>query len=250
MQHYGLLGKSLKHSFSQKYFTQKFATLGIDADYINLEVNDLSNIREFIFTKQINGFNVTIPYKQEIMQHLDFVHPDALSIGAVNVVNVIKIDNRMALIGYNTDVIGFRETLLPLLKPEHTKALILGNGGAARSVMYVLQQLHIENTLVTRNASENTMTYEQITPEIISEFKLIVNTTPVGQFPNDSECLPLPFEAFTAQHLVYDLIYNPPQTEFLKRAAAQGTTTLSGLPMLHRQADEAWNIFQSEQLHF
>ncbi|MFM2227562.1 MAG: hypothetical protein RL664_905 [Bacteroidota bacterium] len=262
MRTFGLLGKSLKHSFSQTYFTSKFQRKVIAKDvvqdatqdsakdvaqdasrggrYINIELDSIDNIRDRKELQGLNGFNVTIPYKQEIITHLDEITPEAKAIGAVNCVEII--DGRW--IGHNTDYIGFKRTLLPLIENRVENALILGTGGASLAVAYVLKELGIRFFFVSRNPqNEQTCSYEQVTPLLLEKCKLIVNTTPVGQFPQGDEKPDLPYSSLTDQHVLYDLIYNPETTAFLQEGISRGTRYCNGRSMLEIQADESYKIW-------
>jgi shikimate dehydrogenase len=254
MRTYGLLGKSLKHSFSKDYFEKKFASplakhlvehlsenLATQLpQYLNIELESIDNIRDREEFRGLRGFNVTIPYKQEIIQYLDELTPEAKAIGAVNCVEIIE--GRWK--GHNTDFIGFRRTLLPLIENRVENALILGAGGASLAVAYVLKELGIRFFFVSRNPqNKQTCSYDQITPLLLDKCKLIVNTTPVGQFPNTSEKPNLPYSSLTDQHVLYDLIYNPETTAFLQEGISRGARYCNGLSMLEIQAEESYKIW-------
>jgi shikimate dehydrogenase len=246
MRTYGLLGKSLKHSFSKDYFEKKFALQDSAKDvaqeecYINIELDSIVSIRNLPEIQSLAGFNVTIPYKQEIIQHLDEITPEVRAIGAVNCVEIV--DHRW--IGHNTDYIGFKRTLLPLIENRVENALILGTGGASLAVAYVLKELGIRFFFVSRNPqNEQTCSYEQVTPLLLDKCKLIVNTTPVGQFPNTNEKPNLPYSSLTVQHVLYDLIYNPETTAFLEEGISRGARYCNGRSMLEIQADESYKIW-------
>ncbi len=240
----GLIGYPLSHSFSKKYFDEKFQKLNL-SNY-NFDVFSFKDVNQFPKLIQENknliGLSVTLPHKETIIQFLDELDETAKEIGAVN---CIKISNEK-LKGYNTDAWGFRQSLRPFLDVNHTKALVFGTGGASKAVAYVLKKLNIDVWFVTRTKNEallNSFTYQELTPEIVNACKLLVNTTPVGMHPNENECLPLPYSAITPQHLVYDLTYNPTETLFLKKAKEQGALISNGYNMLCFQADEAWRIW-------
>lgn len=262
MRTFGLLGKSLKHSFSQTYFTSKFQSKVIAKDvaqdatqdsakdvsqdasrggrYINIELDSIDNIRDRKELQGLNGFNVTIPFKQEIIQYLDGITPEAKAIGAVNCVEIIE----GRWIGHNTDFIGFKRTLLPLIENRVENALILGTGGASLAVAYVLKELGIRFFFVSRNPqNDQTCSYEQVTPLLLDKCKLIVNTTPIGQFPQVDEKPDLPYSSLTDQHVLYDLIYNPETTAFLLEGISRGTRYCNGRSMLEIQADESYKIW-------
>ena len=228
---FALIGHPVEHSFSAQYLNSRFKNEGIDAHY---ELIDLPHIAEFptlIQSGKYDGFNVTIPHKRAIIPYLDSLSPEATAIEAVN---VIQITNNK-LIGHNTDIIGFHETLTPLLKPYHTHAVILGTGGASQAVQYVLHQLNIPFRLITHNELD-TNTITQLAP-------IIINTTPLGMHPNTNTKPNIDYSQITPNHLIYDLVYNPTETQFLKLAKQQGATTQNGLAMLHRQADAALKIW-------
>ena len=240
MRTYGLLGKSLVHSFSKNYFEKKFE--GQQKQYSNLELASIDNIRSRPQLSGLSGFNVTIPYKQEIIKYLDELTPAAKAIGAVYCVEIIE----GRWIGHNTDYIGFRRTLLPLIENRVENALILGTGGASLAVAYVLKELGIRFFFVSRvPQNEQTCSYEQVTPLLLEKCKLIVNTTPVGQFPNVNEKPNLPYSSLTNQHVLYDLIYNPETTAFLQEGISRGTRYCNGRTMLEIQAEESYKIWNT-----
>jgi shikimate dehydrogenase len=190
------------------------------------------------------GFNVTIPYKESVLPLLNEVSPAANEIGAVNTVKVVcNAHGEKRLIGHNTDIVGFVESIKPLLKPEHKKALVLGTGGASKAIMKGLQQLGIDGTYVSRKGGDGRLSYEELTPEVMATHTIIINCSPVGTYPNVQESPLIPYELLTEAHLLYDLVYNPSETEFLKKGAAHGATTKNGLEMLHKQALAAWKIW-------
>ncbi len=248
MKFYGLLGFPLSHSFSMGYFSDKFDALDIDAAYENIEIapHDLSSIRDYLAKRpDLCGLNVTIPHKQAIMPFLDELDETAQAVGAVNVIKIERRPAGLHLIGYNTDCIGFEKSLRPLLHSNHRQALVLGTGGASKAVAYVLQKLEIPFTYVSRRAGEGLLTYADITPDVLSRHSLVINTTPVGMYPNVNEQPTLPYQAVTAAHLFYDLVYNPEVTRFLFHAHHHGAVIKNGLEMLHLQADAAWDIWQA-----
>lgn len=237
---FGLLGASLKHSFSESFFTEKFSREQLPHSYHNIEVPEATNFKNVAALQDLDGFNVTIPYKQAIIPFLAKLSPEAQSIGAVNCVK--RINNEWH--GYNTDVIGFKRSLLPLIENKVETALILGTGGASLAVKYVLDQLGIRSFYVSRNPTATSIcSYEQVTPLLISKCNLVINTTPVGQFPNLEDAPAIPYEALTSSHICFDLIYNPSKTSFLARAEAQGATVCNGKNMLEIQAEESWKIW-------
>lgn len=248
MDTYGLIGFPLKHSFSAKFFAEKFHREEINAEYLNFEIEDIHEIRRVIlFHQHLKGLNVTIPYKEKVLPFLHDISPEAKKIGAVNTIRIDRKPGDMyfyRLTGYNTDYIGFRDSLLPLLNPAiHRKALILGTGGASKAVAQALQDLHISWQYVSRTPGENRLTYDLLTPEVMSTHQLIVNASPVGTFPHSDVCPDIPYQLLTADHLLYDLVYNPEETLFLKKGKAQGTLIKNGREMLEIQAGAAWEIW-------
>ena len=248
MDTYGLIGFPLKHSFSAKFFAEKFHREGIDAEYLNFEIENIHEIRRVIlFHQHLKGLNVTIPYKEKVLPFLHDISPEAEKIGAVNAIKVDRKPGDMyfyRLTGYNTDYIGFRDSLSPLLNPAvHRKALILGTGGASKAVAQALQDLNIDWQYVSRTPQGNRLTYDMLTPEIMSTHQLIVNASPVGTFPHSDACPDIPYQLLTADHLLYDLVYNPEETLFLKKGKAQETVTKNGREMLEIQAAAAWEIW-------
>ncbi|MCD8261884.1 MAG: shikimate dehydrogenase [Bacteroides sp.] len=245
MDKYGLIGYPLKHSFSIVYFNEKFQSEGIDAEYVNFEIPVIDDIVKVINENpNLHGLNVTIPYKEQIISYLDEVDKDAAAIGAVNVVKVIRNKNKIKLIGYNTDVIGFTQSIQPLLTEYHKKALILGTGGSSKAVKRGLDNLGIGSVFVTRTERPSMLTYKDITPELLQEYKVIVNCTPVGMYPNVDVCPDLPYEAVTPNHLLYDLLYNPNTTLFMKKGEEKGAVVKNGLEMLLLQGFAGWEIWQ------
>ena len=246
MDLYGLIGHPLGHSFSKDFFNQKFQTENIDAQYLNFDIPTIELLNEILTRQQIKGLNVTIPYKEKVIPFLDELSEEAKSIGAVNVIKVYQQENKIRLKGFNTDVIGFTESLQPLLNPTHKKALILGTGGASKAVQFGLQQLNIEPLFVSRRNCDNTLTYSQLTSKVMKEHTVVINCTPVGMHPHTDECPEIPYEFIGEGHILYDLVYNPEETLFLKKGKAVGATTKNGLEMLLLQAKAAWNIWTNK----
>ena len=244
MTTYGLIGYPLGHSFSRQFFTEKFEKEGIDAQYLNFEIPNIEEFPDIIKNNpNLRGLNVTIPYKQQVMQYLDDISEEAREIGAVNVVKIAT----EGLTGYNSDVIGFMESIKPLLKPHHRKALILGTGGASKAIRYGLEKkLGLETLFVSRSAREGMITYEDVNEAVLKEYEVIVNCSPVGMYPHVDECPALPYETMNENHLLYDLVYNPLETLFMKKGAAQGATVKNGLEMLHLQAIASWEFWTTE----
>lgn len=245
MRKFGLVGKDISYSFSKQYFFEKFKKAHItNACYENFDIQHIHHFQTLIKqTKNLKGVNVTIPYKESIIPYLDHLNPQAKEIGAVN---TIKISNTGALIGYNTDYFGFKTALEPLLKSYHKKALILGTGGASKAIAYALKLLNIEFSFVSRVLSCKTAyTYKTLNAETVSNYHIIINCTPLGTFPNITDCPNIPYQALTEQHIAFDLIYNPLKTSFLIKAEQRGAVISNGLKMLQLQAEKAWAIWNS-----
>ena len=254
---FGLIGHPLSHSFSKDYFTEKFRREGLDCEYQNYDIVEISLIRKMVLEDNLKGFNVTIPYKESIIPYLDELDPIATEVGAVNTVKVLH-DGKLK--GYNTDVIGFNSSLptphFSLLTPHFSlptlhfslltphSSLILGTGGASKAVQYVLRKNNIPFHLVSRNPQKGDFTYETLNSEIIQSHLLIINATPVGMAPNIEEAPNIPYEAITPNHILFDLIYNPEETLFLRHGREHGATTINGLTMLHAQAEASWEIWK------
>ena len=235
MEKYGLIGYPLRHSFSIGYFNEKFKSEGINAEYVNFEIPSINNFMEVIEENpNLCGLNVTIPYKEQVIPFLDELDRDTAKIGAVNVIKIIRQQKgKVKLVGYNSDIIGFTQSIQPLLQPHHQKALILGTGGASKAVYHGLKNLGIESIFVSRtHKADDMLTYEELTPEIMAEYTIIVNCTPVGMFPKVDFCPNIPYELLTPNHLLYDLLYNPNVTLFMKKGEAQGAVVKNGLEML------------------
>lgn len=245
MRLFGLIGFPLSHSFSEAYFKKKFAEEGIsDCDYRLFSIPIISELTTILQENpDLCGFNVTIPYKKEVFPFLTHVDPVAAEVGAVNTVKVIRNGQKLELHGYNTDILGFEYSLTPLLGGRK-KALILGTGGAAMAVAYVLKKLEIPFLFVSRNPSEQSIAYHQIDQQLLDEHTIVINTSPVGMYPNITEAPSLPYHLLSDRHLLYDLVYNPEITRFMKNGLDQGCVVKNGLEMLHIQAEEAWKIFR------
>jgi len=237
---YGLIGKNISYSFSRQYFTEKFKKLELeDREYVNFDLQSIDELSKMDF-KTISGFNVTIPYKEQILKFLDSIDDEAKEIGAVN---TIKITKSNKLVGYNTDFFGFHESLKPLLKKHHKKALVLGTGGASKAIIFVLKKLNIDFLVVSRNPVKAQISYQDITEKVLKKYTLIVNCTPLGTHPEVKKCPSIPYQFITNQHLLYDLIYNPKKTTFLIKGKNKGATICNGLKMLELQAEKAWEIW-------
>jgi shikimate dehydrogenase len=244
MRKFGLIGEKLGHSFSKKYFTEKFEREGIkDAQYELYELQQISDFKRLV-TQEPNlvGLNVTIPYKQQIISLLDEIDESAEIIGAVNTIKIKEGQTK----GFNTDYIGFKETMQTFYPIRaHGKAIVLGTGGAAKAVVKALSDLEIPFISVSRNPQEHEINYEQITPDLLKDYNLIINTTPLGMAPSINTYPHLPYQSLSSKYYAYDLVYNPAQTLFLKYCAAAGSKTMNGLNMLYAQAEAAWRIWNS-----
>ena len=251
---FGLIGYPLGHSFSRKFFTEKFAAENINAEYVNFEIPNAEQLLDMVRDNpNLCGLNCTIPHKQAIIPLLDELSDEAKRIGAVNVIRISRNPESLTtpqakergfyLKGFNSDIIGFTDSITPLLKPHHKKALVLGTGGASKAICVGLEKMGIEWKYVSRRPAEGHFTYDDITPTIIQEFPIIVNCSPVGMFPHVEECPALPYEAMTERNLLFDLVYNPLETMFMKRGAEHGATVKNGLEMLHLQAIASWEFW-------
>ena len=247
MRTFGIIGYPLSHSFSSEYFSDKFEDENIDAQYINFPIKTISEFSELVKSNpDLAGLNVTMPYKEQIIPFIDELNLEAKETGAVNLIKILKNGDNFKLIGYNTDVYGFEKSLKPLLKSWHNnKALILGTGGAAKAVKYVLSSLGMESNFVSRFVKGNNLVYRSLTPEIIKENKLIINATPVGMNPDNKHFPDIPYKGFSEEHLAYDLIYNPVFTQFLRKAERYGATIKNGREMFVLQAKKSWEIWNS-----
>ncbi len=243
---FGLIGYPLTHSFSKKYFDEKFEKEKIiNSAFLLFPLIEIHQLPQLINENpKLIGLSVTLPYKQSVIPFLDEMDETAKKIGAVN---CIKIKERKTK-GYNTDVFGFRQSIKPFLESHHQRALILGTGGASKAVAFVLKEIGIDCFFVSRNKNEknNTFSYDEINETIVNAFKLIVNTTPLGMYPNINDAPDIPYQFVSSSHLLYDLVYNPTETEFLKRGKQKGASIVNGLSMLHQQAEEAWRVWNFE----
>ena len=248
MDKYGLIGYPLGHSFSVSYFNQKFQDEGIDAVYENFEIPNIDALPEVLGSNpELKGLNVTIPYKEKVIPFLDTIAPEARAIGAVNVIRVTHRGNKTELKGYNSDVIGFTKSIEPMLdKKWHKKALILGTGGASKAIDYGLRSLGLETVFVSRYERPETIQYQNITPEVVKEYNVIVNCTPLGMYPKTEECPNLPYKAMDSHTILYDLIYNPDETLFMKRGEEYGANVKNGLEMLLLQAFASWEFWHEK----
>ena len=244
MHLYGLLGYPLTHSFSQRYFTEKFRDMGITEaySYQNFAIPSIEQFPQLLNDHPfLKGFNVTIPYKKQIIPFLEEMNDAVREMGACNCVHI----KNGKLCGFNTDIIGFEQSLQPFLKPSHTHALILGTGGAAAAVAYVLRKLQIPYLFVSRNADDQTIQYHQVDAALLKTYTLIINTSPVGQFPDIAASPDIPYESLGPDHHLFDLIYNPETTRFMEMGLQQGATVQNGYQMLVLQAEESWRIWNS-----
>ncbi len=258
---FGLLGYPLGHSFSRAFFNEKFAREGIDAEYVNFEMQDVSTLPALIEAHpNLRGLNVTLPHKQAVIPFLDELSDEARAIGAVNVIRITRTTSRPHLKGFNSDVIGFVDSIRPLLQPHHQRALVLGTGGASKAICRGLEKLGIEWRYVSRRrqlpsldpapapegSPEGSFTYSDITPSVLADYTVIVNCTPLGMYPRMDSCPEIPYAALSSQHLLFDLVYNPDITLFMRQGRRFGATVKSGLDMLHGQAVAAWDFWNSE----
>ena len=243
MKLFGLIGFPLEHSFSKKYFTEKFLREGIDALYALYELKNIDEFSALKNKENLCGLNVTIPYKQQIIPFLDELDETASEIGAVNVIKFIREDDRLKLKGYNTDTYGFVQSIEPYIKSCHKKALILGTGGASLAINYSLRKLGIQTMFVSRSPKIGQLAYNELNKEILSDYLLVVNASPVGTYPRVDECPDIPYQFLTPDHLLFDAVYNPAETLFLKKGKAQGAFCLNGEMMLIGQAEAAWKIW-------
>ncbi len=244
MKKYGLIGYPLSHSFSQSFFNEKLLSEGIDAEYINFQIPTVKDIQEVITENpELEGLNVTIPYKEKVIPYLDEIDAESLPIGAINVIKIVRQKEKVKLIGFNSDIIGFMRSIEPLLKQKHQKALVLGTGGAAKAIFHGLKKLGLKPTYVSRSCAPDRLTYDMLTPAVMADHHVIVNCTPLGMYPKVDECPNIPYECLTPDHLLYDLLYNPDKTLFMKKGAAQGAIVKNGLEMLLLQAFASWEFW-------
>ncbi len=247
-KYYGLIGGALSHSFSRDFFNAKFQNEGIDAEYLNFELQDIGELMEVIAEyPELQGLNVTSPYKEQVLPYLDELDETAAAIQAVNVIKVIHTaNNGIRLKGYNSDVVGFGRSIEPFVDDAHKKALVLGTGGASKAVTHALEQLGVAVTHVSRRKSQETVTYEELTRAMIQDHPIIVNATPLGKFPDVESCPNFPYRFLSAKHVCYDLVYNPETTLFMKHAQAHGAQVKNGLEMLLLQAFASWEFWNNE----
>ncbi|SHE36809.1 shikimate dehydrogenase family protein [Dysgonomonas macrotermitis] len=245
MKTFGLIGFPLKHSFSYRFFGEKFKKEEIDAQYLNFEIANIGMLSDIVNEySKLQGLNVTIPYKEQVIPLLDEMDTTAAAIGAVNVIKITRREGKVHLKGYNSDLIGFQRSISPLLDPAiHLKALILGTGGGSKAVEYGLKHLGLSTQYVSRTKRDGVLTYDELTKDVMDEYKVIVNASPVGTFPNVDECPNIPYEYIGKDHLLFDLVYNPPLTKFLDLGERRGAKIKNGAEMLELQAMAAWEIW-------
>jgi len=245
MKHLGLIGYPLSHSFSVKYFAEKFDREGVsEFEYRNYPIRSVQELRPLIEeNEELIGLNVTIPHKKEVMPLLDEIDHEAAEIGAVNTIRIKRSCGKIHLMGYNSDAYGFRESLLPLLGAGHQYALVLGTGGASKAITHVLEQLGINYQYVSRSPAKDQLHYLDLCYAVIKKHTLIVNTTPLGTYPNISTFPNIPYDLVTSGHILYDLVYNPPETEYLRLGKQKGATVMNGHEMLILQAEKSWEIW-------
>jgi shikimate dehydrogenase len=250
MRKFGLIGYPLGHSFSRKYFTEKFRNEGIsDSVYDNYPITDISQLKELVSgDPELCGLNVTIPYKSEVLRFLDFIDKEASEIGAVNVIKISRRGGRVFLSGFNSDVTGITDSLNPYFKNNLNHAMVLGTGGSSRSVCFVLKKMGARITMVSRESRADVISYCDITPELIADIQLIVNSTPLGMYPAIEGKPDLDYSLLGKKHTLFDLVYNPELTAFLDSGLKQGCTIVTGLKMLHSQAERAWEIWNDNNL--
>jgi len=246
MSRFGLLGKNIEYSFSKGYFKRKFEAEQLACTYENFDIDHISIFPKLLQdNSDISGLNVTIPFKEDVIPYLDKLDKKAKKIGAVN---SITINSNGQLKGYNTDCYGFKKSIKPHLKKHHKKALILGTGGASKAIAYTLKKQNIKFDYVSRESKPNVkFTYNSLSVDDIKDYKIIINCSPVGTFPNINQCPNIPYDGISNKHLLYDLVYNPEETKFLKLGKKQGAQTLNGIKMLEFQAEKAWRIWNSTE---
>jgi shikimate dehydrogenase len=244
MEQYGLIGYPLGHSFSRRFFNEEFfPEHHIEAEYLNFEIEKAELLLDVVKEHpMLRGLNCTIPHKQAIIPLLDSISPEAEEIGAVNVIRIREGHMK----GFNSDIIGFMDSIRPLLKSHHRRALVLGSGGASKAIWAGLTRLGIEPTQVSRRSGGNALTYGDLTQEAMAEHEVIVNCSPVGMFPHVDECPDIPYDMLTTRHLLYDLVYNPTETLFMKKGSSAGATVKNGLEMLRLQALASWNFWNTD----
>jgi shikimate dehydrogenase len=249
MRKFGLIGYPLGHSFSKKYFTEKFSREHIKGcSYENYPLTNISQITDLIMDNELEGLNVTIPYKSSVIKFLDKIDPEAEAVGALNVIKIKRTTDKTELRGFNSDIIGIMDTLIPVLSPEIKNALVLGTGGSSKAVCHVLKKINVHYTLISREKKSFCLTYSDINSEILGKTRLIINTTPLGMYPETKSKPDLNYDLLGSKHILFDLVYNPEITEFLKMGKERRCTILSGIKMLHSQAERSWEIWNNNAL--
>jgi shikimate dehydrogenase len=249
MRKFGLIGYPLGHSFSKKYFAEKFSRERImECSYENYPLTTIGQLPDLILNENIDGLNVTIPYKSSVIKFLDNIDPEADAIGAVNVIKVKRIKDKAELYGFNSDITGIMDTLLPVISSEIKNALVLGTGGSSKAVCHVLKKINLHYTLISREKKYGCLNYPDISPEIIRDTQLIINATPLGMYPETEGKPDVKYDLLGRKHILFDLVYNPEITSFLKMGKERGCTILSGLKMLHSQAERSWEIWNDDTL--
>ena len=249
MRKFGLIGYPLGHSFSKKYFTEKFSREHIeDCSYENYPLTNIDQLTDLIKDTELAGLNVTIPYKTAVIKYIDKMDPESYAIGAVNVIKIRRKNNEAELCGFNSDIMGIRDTIMPVLSRRIKNALVLGTGGSSKAVCYVLKTLSVPYTLISREKKPSCLTYSELSPELMRNSRLIINTTPLGMYPDIESKPELRYEFLCSKHILFDLVYNPGMTAFLKTGQERGCTLLSGLKMLHSQAERSWEIWNDDNL--
>jgi len=246
MRRFGLIGFPLGHSFSKRYFSEKFLRENIrDCSYDNFPLPDISRLTDLIRENDLEGLNVTIPYKSSVIQFLDKIDPEALEVGAVNVIRIKKTGGILSLSGFNSDITGIMDTLKPVMSQKVTGAIVLGTGGSSKAVCHVLRKLKVHFTIISREKKPGTLTYQELDREILGASQLIINTTPVGMYPEPEGKPDIAYSLLGPGHILFDLVYNPEITSFLKMGQERGCTVLTGLRMLYSQAEKSWEIWNS-----
>jgi len=249
MRKFGLIGYPLGHSFSRKYFTGKFSRDHIEnCSYENYPLTNIGQLPDLIKDTDLEGLNVTIPYKSAVIKYIDKADPESEAIGAVNVIKIHRRNNKTELLGFNSDIMGIRDTIVPVMIRGIKNALVLGTGGSSKAVCFVLKSLSVPYTLISREKKPSGLTYSNITPDLIRTSRLIINTTPLGMFPDVNSKPDLRYEFLGREHILFDLVYNPEMTAFLKAGQERGCTVLSGLKMLYSQAERSWEIWNNDDL--
>ncbi len=250
MRKFGLVGYPLEHSFSKKYFTDKFAGEQLsDCSYENYALRDINMLPGLILSDPfLSGLNVTIPYKTQVLRFIDDVEPEAAETGAVNVIKISRTSSLFRLSGFNSDITGIRDSILPLLRPDIKNAIVLGTGGGSKAVCHVLREISVPYTLISRTKKPGCLIYREVVPELIGRTQLIVNTTPLGMYPDINSCPDLNYSLLDNRHILFDLVYNPEVTTFLRKGKERGCTAITGLKMLISQAERSWEIWNDDSI--